>query len=277
VALNLARAAQALGPPTVVFIVLALLVKRAKLFADARRAFAETRFNLFLYVLDVVIVAPFIVVVTSLLTDVFQGLGIALIDTGTWTTFPPIVVGFVAVLAGDFIGYWRHRLEHSALLWPAHAIHHSDTEMTWLALFRFHPINRLSTHAIDLSFLLALGLPPYALLVNVAVRHYYGMFIHADLPWTYGPLGRVFVSPAMHRWHHAMDSRAFNTNYATVFSFIDRLFGTYRVPGPCTVPLGVADLRERGIVDQIAYPFRPSSYRFRPLEWIARGRRRFTG
>jgi len=99
-----------------------------------------------------------------------------------------ILTGFIAVFAGDFIGYWRHRLEHSQWLWPSHAIHHSDTEMTWLTLLRFHPINRLSSLILDYAFLLMLGLPPYALIVNNLVRHYYGMVIHADLPWTYGRL-----------------------------------------------------------------------------------------
>ena len=111
-------------------------------------------------------------------------------------------MGFIAIFAGDFVGYWRHRLEHTALLWPGHAIHHSDTAMTWTTGLRFHPINRLTTALIDTSVLALLGFPVWALIANNLVRHYYGLFIHMDLPWTYGPLGRVLVSPAMHRWHH---------------------------------------------------------------------------
>ena len=134
---------------------------------------------------------------------------------------PAIIVGFTAVFVGDFIGYWRHRLEHTRLLWPSHAVHHSDTAMTWLALLRFHPINRLSTFIIDISILTFLGFPAYALLVYSAVKHYYGFFIHADLPWSYGRLDKVFVSPVMHRWHHSIETEAHETNFATVFSFFD--------------------------------------------------------
>jgi sterol desaturase/sphingolipid hydroxylase (fatty acid hydroxylase superfamily) len=185
-----------------------------------------------------------------------------LIPTSFWAGGNPVIVGFAALFLGDFIGYWRHRLEHSPLLWPSHAVHHSDTEMTWLAIARFHPINRLTTVAIDAAFILWMGLPPYAVLVNSLVRHYYGAFIHADLPWTYGWLAKAIVSPAMHRWHHAKDRQAYNTNYATVFSLFDLAFGTYRVPGPCNGPLGVPEAIGAGFVGQMVHPLKPSSYRY---------------
>jgi sterol desaturase/sphingolipid hydroxylase (fatty acid hydroxylase superfamily) len=60
-------------------------------------------------------------------------------------------------------------------------------------------------------------------------------------PWTYGWLGSMFVSPAMHRWHHARDAAYANTNLATLFSVFDRAFGTLSVPHPCTVPLSVGE------------------------------------
>ncbi|MGU3541319.1 sterol desaturase family protein, partial [Methylobacterium sp. A54F] len=93
-----------------------------------------------------------------------------------------------------------------------------------------------------------LGLPPYALVVAWLVKHFYGEFIHADLPWTLGPLRAVLVSPAMHRWHHATDPAAFDTNFATVFSLFDRAFGTHRGPGPCDGPVGVAGVSELGLL-----------------------------
>ena len=146
------------------------------------------------------------------------------------------------------------------MLWPAHAVHHSDDAMTWLTLERFHPLNRLTTMAIDSCALLMLGLPAYAVLANSLVRHYYGYFIHSDLPWTYGPAGRLFVSPAMHRWHHARDPRFFQTNFATVFSVFDQLFGTYRVPGPCGTALGVNNHMPPTLAGQLSYMFRPRAY-----------------
>jgi hypothetical protein len=45
--------------------------------------------------------------------------------------------------------------ERWSMFWPCHAVHHSDTEMTWLTLERFHPFNRLITTVVDSTFLLA--------------------------------------------------------------------------------------------------------------------------
>ena len=93
------------------------------------------------------------------------------------------------------------------------------------------------------------------IVANVMVRHYYGEFIHADLPWTYGPLGRLVVSPVMHRWHHARDVTGAGSNFATVFSVFDQFHGTYYVPGLCNVPLGVTDDMGKGTIGQLLYPF----------------------
>ena len=204
------------------------------------------------------------------MSDAANRYGLILISPETWSGLPfwiLIFIGvFIGVFIGDFVGYWRHRLEHTPLLWPAHAVHHSDMQMTWLALERFHPINRLTTFAIDSGVLLVLGLPVEVVLANNFVRHYYGYFVHADLPWTFGPLGRIFVSPAMHRWHHAADKAAFDTNYATVFSVFDQAFGTFRVPGTCTAPLGVTDTIGTSLGSQLSYAFLPRACRrlFKP-------------
>jgi sterol desaturase/sphingolipid hydroxylase (fatty acid hydroxylase superfamily) len=173
-----------------------------------------------------------------------------------WEGLPRWLVIVIAVFAGDFVAYWRHRFEHTAWLWPTHAIHHSDTAMTWTTGVRFHPLNRLSTALIDTTALALMGLPLEALVANNLIRHYYGLFIHTHLPWTYGWLGRVLVSPAMHRWHHIRDADGAGVNFATVFSVFDQAFGTYRIPGPCDVPLGVRDDIGHGALAQLLWPAR---------------------
>ncbi len=252
--------------PALVFFTIGVVTKGRALFTDMRRAMAQTSLNVQIMVFNIVLVVPLIAIASQLMSDAANRYGLILISPATWRDLPFWVVIFIGVFIGDFVGYWRHRLEHTPLLWPAHAVHHSDTEMTWLALERFHPINRLTTFAIDSGVLLVLGLPVEAVLANNFVRHYYGYFVHADLPWTFGPLGRIFVSPAMHRWHHAADKAAFDTNYATVFSVFDQAFGTFRVPGPCTAPLGVTDTIGTNLGEQLSYAFLPRAYRrlFKP-------------
>jgi len=242
-----------------VFVTLALIIKGRRAFEEARRAAKEMRINLAMHGFDLLLVAPWVTALIIGMAHTVDLVGLRILQPEQWDLLPHVVVAFAAVFAGDFIGYWRHRLEHTRLLWPSHAIHHSDTEMSWLTLLRFHPINRLST-LIDFAVLLILGFPEYALVVSVFVRHNYGFLIHADLPWTYGKWGYVFVSPVMHQWHHARDPAAYSSNFATVFSIIDWAFGTFRVPGPRNVPLGVdADMGD-GFLGQLKHPFRLSSY-----------------
>lgn len=249
--------------PALIFAAIALAARGIQSINTARAATGEVRTNMILLGIDAALVAPLLALMVAAVGAWMQANGLRFFTADSWSALPAWLVLFIAVFTGDFIGYWRHRLEHTALLWPTHAIHHSDTAMTWTTLFRFHPLNRLTTALIDTSALALLGLPPWVLAANLMIRHYYGMFIHMDLPWTYGPLGRVLVSPVMHRWHHIRDSDGAGVNFATMFSVFDQAFRTYHVPGPCTVPLGVRDEMGRGVIGQLFYPFRAA------LMWAA--------
>jgi len=242
--------------PALAFAAIAFVVRGAEAFRIARNAAPEVRINLILFALDAAIVTPLLVMALTFIGGLIQSAGLRLFAADHWSLLPMWAVGFIAIFAGDFIGYWRHRLEHLPFFWPAHAIHHSDTAMTWTTGLRFHPFNRVTTALIDTTFLALLGLPMWALMVNNLTRHFYGLFIHMDLPWTYGPLGRVFVSPAMHRWHHIRDADGAGVNFATVFSVFDQAFGTYHVPRPCDVPLGVRAEMGRGALGQLVWPFK---------------------
>lgn len=242
--------------PAIVFTAIALAARGFASLNTARAASSEVRTNMILLAVDAALIAPLLALMVAAVGAWMQSNGLRFFSTEVWSALPAWLVLFIAVFIGDFVGYWRHRLEHTSLLWPTHAIHHSDTAMTWTTLFRFHPLNRLTTALIDTSALALLGLPPWALATNLLIRHYYGMFIHMDLPWTYGPLGRALVSPAMHRWHHVRDADGAGANFATVFSVFDQAFRTHHVPGPCTVPLGVRDDIGAGALAQLVWPLR---------------------
>jgi sterol desaturase/sphingolipid hydroxylase (fatty acid hydroxylase superfamily) len=241
--------------PTIFFAILATVLKGWKIFEATRQTMREATTNVLLYIIDTVFILPLIVVVIVAVKSGVIFLACRLVAEEVWEGMPGWLAGTLVVFCGDFVGYWRHRYEHTSLIWPTHAIHHSDTAMSWLTLFRFHPLNRLITAVIDTTFLAVLGFPDWTLVLNNWVRHYYGMFIHADVPWMYGVCGYVFVSPVMHRWHHVCESSGSGCNFATVFSIFDRVFGTLYVPGRCTVPLGVREDVGRGIGGQLVYPF----------------------
>jgi sterol desaturase/sphingolipid hydroxylase (fatty acid hydroxylase superfamily) len=269
---SLSTAFGALVWPALVFAAIALAARGLAALRTARAASAEVRTNLVLFAFDVVCITPVLALCLGAMGAWIQQHGLRL--PIEWLALPAWLVGLIAVFAGDFIGYWRHRLEHTPPLWPGHAIHHSDTAMTWTTGLRFHPVNRFSTALVDTACLAMLGLPPWALVANNLVRHYYGLFIHMDLPWTYGPLGRVLVSPVMHRWHHIRDANGAGVNFATVFSVFDQTFRTFSVPGPCAVPLGVRDPVGGGALAQLIWPLKALG------RWLSRhygGARRTSG
>ncbi len=239
-----------------IFFGIALVVKGRRVFDDMRAARGEAGINLTLYAVDLLFSVPVVLILLVLIERAINGLGLQILDPEDWSALPVIVVGVLAIFCGDMIGYFRHRLEHYGFLWHAHAIHHSDTQMTWTTIFRFHPVNRFTTAAIDTGVLSLLGFPAEAIVLNNLVRHYYGAFIHMDLPWHYGPLGRIFVSPAMHQWHHVRSGRGVGTNFATVFSVFDQAFGTYYLPGSCKVDLGVQEDMGRGAWGQLIHPLK---------------------
>ncbi|MGE0045186.1 MAG: sterol desaturase family protein [Hyphomonadaceae bacterium] len=248
-------AAIALAVPALAFALIAFIADMKGALAKARAASGEVRTNLTLYAFDLLCIAPALAFLAAGFAGFVQENG-ASFAHDAWTAAPTWAVLIVTIFVGDAVSYWRHRLEHTKWLWPAHAIHHSDERMTWTTLLRFHPLNRLTSVLIDSAALALLGFPPWAIAANNLVRHYYGMFIHMDLPWTYGPLGRVFVSPAMHRWHHVRDGEGVGSNFATVFSVFDQAFATHYVPGPCAAPLGVREDLGQGALGQLAHPFR---------------------
>lgn len=255
------------------FLLLALVVNRGNLRQTLARLLPRgLKVNLAVYALDILIVAGPLGYLLKQLSLFIAGHGFTIFDEASPASLPAPLLLLLTVFVGDGISYFRHRLEHSRLLWPAHVLHHSDDDMSWFTVFRFHPLNRLSTTVIDIGLLLALGIPGWAIAANLLIRHYYGMFIHAALPWTYGPLGRVLVSPAMHRWHHVLHGRGINSNYATVFSVFDQIFGSYYVPGPCTVPLGVRNVRHDALLEQLLLPLTALSRAVLP----ARARRKAT-
>jgi sterol desaturase/sphingolipid hydroxylase (fatty acid hydroxylase superfamily) len=240
--------------PALVALVFNAICRRTRSRPANRQRLVEVKLNSFLFLLDIIFVVPALMVTTSFIHKLADGS--SLLSLHSFDYVAPPLVAIATVFIGDFISYVRHRWEHSRFLWPAHAIHHSDKAMTWLTIFRFHPLNRLTSTIIDSTALLVIGFPAWAVVVNGLVRHYYGMFIHADLPWTYGFMGKVFVSPAMHRWHHVLEGRGIYSNYATVFSVFDRAFKTFYLPGPCNNELGISQRIDTEVGAQLAFPFK---------------------
>ncbi len=250
-------ASQELVWVSVAFFLLSLILKGEAAVAWIKRSWGEARLNLFYYFLDVVLIAPIAALIIVAINYVVVDAGLSLFSFESYENWPVLATLLLCVFVSDLIGYWRHRMLHTGLLWPVHAIHHSDTEVTWTTLARFHPLNRFFTIALNTIVLSILGVPPGIIALNGIFRHYYGYYIHGDFPWTYGPLSFLFVSPVMHRWHHVREVEGSGSNFTTVFALIDVVFGTFYMPKRDVPALGITEHAFPDTwVGQTLYPFK---------------------
>lgn len=172
----------------------------------------------------------------------------------------PFAVQLVGYLfLSDFIQYWTHAIMHRVnFLWHVHAIHHSPVQVDWLVASRVHPIELGINKAVSAIPLYFIGFSPSVIAFAVPITACYSLFLHANVPWTYGPFGYIFASPAFHHWHHASDPPARDKNFAQTFSLIDYLFRTAYFPRNRRVgKYGlVKGVMPAGFIQQCAYPLR---------------------
>jgi sterol desaturase/sphingolipid hydroxylase (fatty acid hydroxylase superfamily) len=149
--------------------------------------------------------------------------------TGRWPTGMLLGVTLVAMDGANWVAHYAdHRL---APLWRFHAVHHTQEELSVLTSFRAHPLMHTT------GFLLA-TVPVVALMgdrpmvpVLITVYVCLGTFQHANVRWTFGPLGRLIVSPAYHRLHHALDGQQ-GINLGIVLTIWDAMARRARFPAP---------------------------------------------
>lgn len=161
------------------------------------------------------------------------------------------------VVLADLLGYWAHRLFHRRLLWRFHAVHHAANELDWLSSVRVHPVNEALMRVAQVVPLFALGFRGEVLAGVTPLFTLYALGLHANVPWTLGPLRYVLASPAFHRWHHTSEERGLDRNFAGLFPVWDLVFGTFYLPaGEQPAAFGVRDEVPAGFLAQLAWPFR---------------------
>ncbi|MEZ5681533.1 MAG: sterol desaturase family protein [Erythrobacter sp.] len=137
----------------------------------------------------------------------------------------------IAVLAMDLALYVQHWATHRVpLLWRLHMVHHSDPQFDVTTAARFHPFEIIASMLFKMGVVIALGLPVLGVFLFEAVFNLATLFTHANFALPRGVEGIVramLVTPDMHRIHHSSLRRETDSNYGTLLSAWDRLFGTY--------------------------------------------------
>jgi len=145
----------------------------------------------------------------------------------------------LVIVVGDFGAYWGHRWCHEIpFLWRFHSIHHSAEEIDWLVNTRAHPLDLFFTRVCGLIPIYLMGLAQSTgkttdllPLLYTLFGIIWSFFIHANICWRFGWLEKLLSTPAFHHWHHTNDGKEYiNKNYAAIFPWIDKLFGTFYLP-----------------------------------------------
>lgn len=136
------------------------------------------------------------------------------------------------ILATDFLVYLVHVVQHHVfVLWRFHAVHHSDEHVDVTTGLRHHPAEVFVNALFANIVLISLGQPLWVAAVYGIVSMTASLFNHSNviIPAALDRVLRaVFITPGLHRLHHAVDAAHYNTNFGNIFSFWDRLCGTYR-------------------------------------------------
>jgi sterol desaturase/sphingolipid hydroxylase (fatty acid hydroxylase superfamily) len=162
----------------------------------------------------------------------------------------PLISFLLYLVVLDFLDYWLHRGQHGLRWWWAlHALHHSQRKMSFWTDDRNHLLDDVIIDLAKAAVALAIGVEPGQFVALVIATRVLQSVQHANLAWSFGPFGRVFVSPLFHRRHHSIGfghegSRA-GCNFAVLLPLWDMLFNTadYRLK-----------VEPTGIRDQLAGP-----------------------
>lgn len=173
--------------------------------------------------------------------------GIGLLAQVAWPFWAELLITIVVL---DLLLYALHILNHKLpLLWRFHQVHHSDMNLDVSTASRFHLIELLISGLLRGAAVFALGADPASVMLFEVIFLLATQFHHSNVnvpTAIQDPLWAVIVPPAMHRVHHSTVVGEANSNYGTLTSLWDRLFGTLRRDVPQErVVIGLADFRDR--------------------------------
>ena len=178
-------------------------------------------------------------------------------------TLSPILEVIAGLLLLDLIGaYLVHLIEHKVkFLWKFHMVHHADTHVDTTTGNRHHPGESVVRAVFAIIAVLVLGTPMWMVMLYQSLSVVLTQFNHANIKipkWFDQSFGYIIVSPNMHRIHHHITRPQTDSNYGNIFSFWDRLFGTYNFTPMSEIVYGLDVLdnsKDESLAYQLKAPF----------------------
>lgn len=174
------------------------------------------------------IIHTFLAILIVKLSDWCKVTGFGLVY---WFNANILLTILIGVLALDFSSWLVHLVMHKTpVLWRFHLIHHSDNNVDVTTGLRHHPGDSLLRGIFFLLLIFVSGAPMYSVMIYQTLVVLSTAFTHANisLPKKMDHLlSFIVVSPNMHKVHHHWKQPYTDSNYGAVFSFWDRLLGTF--------------------------------------------------
>lgn len=203
------------------------------------------------------------------------------VDPSSWGA--RLVMTAAVVLVADLAFFFSHWLQHRVpLLWEFHKVHHSAPVLQPFTVFRRHPVDVVVEASLSGMLVGAVlgvfgwmsggSLDVYSILgVNVVLFVFLlaGFNLQHSHVWlSFGPLDRLFISPATHQLHHDDDPRHHGRNLGNMLAIWDALAGTLVRPRgrpPLRFGLGGEEQEYGSLARLYLWPF------YKAARVIARG------
>ncbi len=244
---------------TIIFIPLELFFPKNK---NQTKFHAEWRTDLVYFIISHLFIQIFGIISQKPAILFFGWIGLDKVHL--WIQQLPFLIALVLTfVVTDLFQYWAHRIFHNHVyLWRFHSVHHSTQHMDWLAGSRTHFVDIFFTRAMAFVPLYVLGFPPSVFNIYIVFIAIHAVLIHSNTRINFGFIKYIFATPQYHHWHHCEDPKYYGKNFATVFPFIDMIFGTYYLPGNVWPEgTGVHESQfPKGFIKQTIYPFTKSPF-----------------
>ncbi len=175
-----------------------------------------------------------------------------------WSGWPGLALDIVLL---DLWIYVWHRANHEVqMLWRFHQVHHLDEFLDASSALRFHFGEVFLSSLVRAVVIFLAGVPLASVLVFETLLAMVTMFHHSNLKLPAGierALSYIIVTPSIHWVHHHAIRADTDSNYSTLLSVWDRLFGTrsqtQRTPD---MLIGVETRHDEPLAELLSLPIR---------------------
>lgn len=186
-----------------------------------------------------------------------RGLGLV-----PWLGLPALPSAVLSFLLMDLSFYYWHRLNHRVpFLWRFHNVHHYDPDMDASTGFRFHFGEIFISTGFRVVQMVIIGSSLSTFFLFEFLFQLATYFHHSNLRLPLGlerGLNLILVTPRMHTVHHSQIRDEADSNYSVIFSWWDRLNGSFLELSESVIAIGVpgyANNEDNQLTKAVQAPF----------------------